>query len=1163
MKKWTPLLTVWLLFALITPVQGQENSSRAREVYLTFQYRGIFNVYVTAYYKDDAFYLPVNELFNLLKIPHQVKQGTLTITGTYPDETPFSINFKTLTATIGGEQQRLAPENLMIREIDYFMRPVVFERLFGLHFTTSFNNLTLDLTADHTVPAVAQYEREQKRQSLDSSRPLYERSHYPLKYGRSYSTLDGAFVDYNISAIYSNSSQLYTFGNSIGAEVLAGDVQGNLFGAFSSRQQSFTTSGLRWRYVNRNSSLFSSAIVGQTSSEGITNRAITGVKISNKPIEPRLLFDRYVVDGTAPPQSEVELYLNNRLIDYQEADQAGNYRFVVPLTYGSTNYEIRIFTPSGNEIRRDSQIQIPFDYIPAGAIDYSISAGRLQDPIFGASERGYVTQARASVGLSNWLTASASTEYLSDYHTGLPSFTGTVNARLFSKYLLSLSANSKNFYRLTSSVVYSSGASWSLGYDYNPGDSRLYNIGGRDHQARLNFFLPVQLGALPLNMRWMSTYQQTGSARFVRYRADLNTRVGQMNIRLGYQDQQAGDFRFRTTGASRITNSYTYALSRSSELPEFLQGMFIRGHVAFLPGVERFEEARLQFSNELLQNGRIQLNFSRNFLLGYNAVGLNLTIDFNKIRTNSTIRSSRSDISVTQNFRGSVAFDSYGDRLLFNNRQQVGQAGAAVRLFVDNNNDGAYQDSVDAVINDPAVRISRAGGRTRVEDGVNYISQLLPYYRYDMEINRSALSNPLLVPEVENFSIITDPNQYKVIEIPFYQSGVVSGAVERVFPDSSRRPMGGLRLILESRYDTTANRSAYRETIRTFSDGSFYTYEVPPGGYRLFIDPEQLAFLDAQSQPDTLRFRIEARAEGDFVEGLQLSVLPRGFHEIPPEPKPDPAPDPQQPDTTVIDTTTKNYRIQLASFASIGEARRYARQAQQQTGLLLNILYNPQSKLYAVRTPLFTNRARAVDTIVSYYKSLNLPKAALVILQKSTPRPDDLRNNTFIQLGAFSTMQRAKTFRDQSASLLDHRLAIWYDEQRGLYSVSVPISDSTKAGRIRKLLADIRSEDRFANAFIKRPRPEQSDIARIGKDIAFKFQIQVTNAAEVDMDELASIVKSHSRSNINQSPHGLIILDNITSWSTVEELQKQLSRMMSDSPAQPIMVIIEENPEEQ
>ncbi len=1050
-----------MLFAIVTPAQAQQNDTSENEVYLSFQYQGIVSVYITTYYKDDQFYLPVSELFNQLGIQHQVNQGSLSISGSYLGEDEFVLDFKRQFARKGETELNFEAEDFLIKEIDYFIRPQLFEQLFGLTFTTDFNNLTLDLETDDTLPVVAQYEREQKRQQIDRQQPLYDQEYYPLQYDRDYGVLDGAFLDYNLSGIYNRNSQLFTFSNAVGAEVLGGDVQGNIFGALSNQQSTITTTGLRWRYVQRNNKYFSNGIIGQTSTEGIANRSMTGFKISNKPVEPRQLFDRYVIDGNVTPQSEVELYLNNRLVDFQEADQSGNYRFVVPLTYGSTNYSVRIFRPSGQSLERNARIQIPFDYLPTGEVDYSLSGGELSNPILGSTERGYIGAASVSAGITEWLTARASSEYLTEYHDNIPSFTGTLNARLFSNYLISANVNSENFYRLTSSVVYSSGASWSLSYDYNPGSRRLYNIGGSDQQARINIFTPFQIGQVPLNIRLSSTYQQNADADLLRYRADLNSRLGRLNIRLGYQDQQIGDLALTTTSASRITNSYTYSLGRFN-VPNLLRGMFLRGQLSYLPGLDRFEEMEFQLSKDVLSTGRIQLTYGHNFIGDFNTLSLNLTVDFNKVRSNTTSRITNSNLSVTQNIRGSVGYDPKANHLMLNNRQQVGQSGAAVRLFIDHNNDGAFQDSTDETVSEPAVRLNRSGGQVNVHKGINYISQLLPYYRYDIEINKGALNNPLLVPDLENFSIVTDPNQYKTIEIPFYLSGVISGRVDRK-RDTTRQGLSGVRLYLESRYDKENSRESYSEEMNTFSDGSFYTYEVPPGKYDLYIDPNQLEFLNAFSNPDTMKIEVEALSGGDFVENLNFTVISK-------------ADTAKQPITATKDTTSFEdveqesetdqelyYKVQLASFYTREKAEEVAVQAAKDLGGSFSVIQNTANGMFAIRGVPLSNRKQAVETIMSYHNS-SYKSSALVVMQnqqKSTVP----KAAKFIQIGAFSSKERAERFAGNSSKELNKETAITYNKTQELYKVYINERFSSAQQR-ELLLSTIRNADSYSNAFI-------------------------------------------------------------------------------------------------
>jgi hypothetical protein len=110
---------------------------------------------------------------------------------------------------------------------------------------------------------------------------------------------------------------------------------------------------------------------------GLTPVAYTGLRLTNEPIEPRFMFGEIPFTGTVPPNSEVELYRNNTLVDFTEADETGYYRFAVPLTYGTSNYNVRVFSPTGEMSEREARLQIPFNFLPPGEVNYYFDAGRL------------------------------------------------------------------------------------------------------------------------------------------------------------------------------------------------------------------------------------------------------------------------------------------------------------------------------------------------------------------------------------------------------------------------------------------------------------------------------------------------------------------------------------------------------------------------------------------------------------------------------------------------------------------------------------------------------------------------------------------------------------------------------------------------------------------
>lgn len=856
----------FLLSGTPDKVYAQESTTE-QEVLLQFRYQGAVNVFASTIYVEDQFYLSVTEFFNALQIHYRIDAGRVLITGRYLDQGDYTIDLPNRRATFNGRTIPLTADDFFISELGIYIAPRVLNDLFGLDFTVDFGNLSISLQTDDTMPVVAQRQRERQRERVNRTQRELYRSFYPLRYDRRRSVFNAGFIDYNFTGNYSSDDKSFLFNTAFGSELAGGDFQGSIFGNYSETSSALRSSNLRWRYGVRENDYLSRIIVGQTTAIGLSSVAYTGVQLSNEPIEPRFLYDQTVFSGSTEPDSEVELYRNNTLVDFQQADASGDYRFVVPLTYGTSSYSIRTYSPTGQMSEREARIQVPFNFIPPGEINYTMNAGRLDNPLSGSLERGFFTQGKVSGGLTNWLTAQGGVEYFEDFQTDLPTFSGGISSRFLTNYLVSLEAANDAFYRANVSVIYPSAASITTEYTYFNRQGGIYNPGRNVSSFRTNIFTPFSIGNFPLFLRWSFTSEERETNRVNRYRVDLNTRLGRANIRLGYRDSQIGTLNFTTSPTARITGSATYTLPRSRRIPRLIRGVFTRAQLNYIPSLQEIEDAEFQLSNNFLQQGRFQISAGRNFVGNFNFFRFGLTFDLNRIRSNTSARSTRGNSVATQSIRGSAGYDSKNRNLIFTNRQQVGRSGVAVRMYIDNNNSGTF-DEGDELIPENAIRIERAGGRTQMRNGINYITQLQPYRQYNLAINKSAISNPLVVPSIENFSIITDPNQYKSIDIPFYTSGIIDGRVNRLV-GGEIRGVGGLRLFL-SQINTPEGIEPHSEELRTFSDGSFYGYEIPPGDYELVPQSSQLEFLNLVANPEKLAFTIEATAEGDFKEGLEI-----------------------------------------------------------------------------------------------------------------------------------------------------------------------------------------------------------------------------------------------------------------------------------------------------
>lgn len=1038
----TSFVPLLFFLALIPASSLKAQSNEEIEVYLDFRHRGVINQVIISYYKDDTFFLPVSELFTLFGIDHTIKG--LVIEGKFGlEQVPYRIDFVRNVINYDGKEYSITVEDYILKELDSYLECNLFYEIFGLDFTIDFNNLALNLETLKELPTIAAAIRNRKRRIVEDNR--FSDVRYDLRFDRQKPFLDGGFIDYNLSSLFSPNQQVYTFNTDLGIQLAGGDLQGTAFGNYTNNNTSFFTDNLRWRYLIRNKPWISHVSIGQRVTDGLSRNNYTGIRISNEPIEPRRLFDEFEIQGNTIPESEVELYLNNALVDFQQADALGNYRFLYPITYGSSLLDLKIYGPTGQVIERSERIQIPFSFQPQGAFNYIVNAGQLENPLLGSVDNPYTVQATGSYGITEWLTAEAGVEYFDGYFNNKPTFSASVSSRLLSKYIVTLEAATEAFYRANLNVIYPNSASLSFDYtEYQTGLS-IYNPSNNDRQIIASAYYPFNIFGLPLNLRASTFTRIRASSESITVRFDANSRIGRMGFRVGFTDRYNGPVNIlNPTNTASIETSATYTISRNRTLPAYLRGAFFRAQMRYQPALSSVQSAEFLLSQNVLGQGRVQVAVGRNFISNFNLISANVIIDFNKIRSSSTFNSNRGVTTMTQNFRGSVGYDTNYNNFLFTSRDQVGRAATAVKLFVDNDDNGVFEKDIDTTIEGEALRVLRSGAISTEKNGVLYFSQMQPYFYYNAEVNKGKIFNPLLVPQFDKFGLITDPNRFKKVEVPFYMSGVIEGVVQQLSSDLSKRGIGGLKLILN------ATDSDYYKEIRTFSDGGFYEYEVPPGNYELYVDRHQLNILNVASKPDTIRFEVKAISEGDFIEGLNFDLVPvQRLDEIE---KDSLESDANIGTTPIIESeqgisinyniqiekrelSKCRYGLQLGAYSTLQRAWSLVNESTAGTAY---VLYNERRQLYAVRSGLYQSLAQSSIMARNAISEL-FPDVSVVNQCYGDVASSFVTDSYFyhLQFGAFSTQDKAEILSNRLLNNVSLETYLTRDTEDNLYKVRI------------------------------------------------------------------------------------------------------------------------------
>lgn len=857
------LFVIALLFLSLNRMNAQQE-----EVLLAFHHSAVGNVYVNSLYNTEtnSIYLPVIELFSLLEINYQPDIKNFTIRGNFiTPNSPYVINLSAMQLLRDKTSYPLTPEDFRIGELDFYLTPKVFEEVFGLTFTVNIDRLVVGLETTQTLPVQERKSRELARQRMEGTE-MYKMN-FPMGYNRKRSIYSGTMIDYSINAEYSANAQTLGYMFTGGMEVLGGDFQGTVYGSNSSNGlYSLAANGLRWRYAIRDNDYISGIMAGQTSTTGLQPMSIKGIALTNDPIEPRQMYETTVVDGSTEPESEVELYVNERLTEFKRADELGYYRFNVPISYGTTRISLRIYTPSGQIIVSDKQMQVPFTFLPKGIVSYNVQAGQTENYSTDSLGQQWIAHGNVAMGLTHWLTGTVGTQFLGnslDPQNLL--YYGSLSARVAKQYLLNLDAAPKKFYRLTGSVIYANNLSMNFIYTRFDGES-LFNSYKATDNLSANLYLPIRYRTFSSGIRIGGEHYILPNSTQTTYRTDFSVRIGKADFRFNYRDNLVSSNNVNNFGQGLLTGAMTYTVARTPGIPVYVRGMYLRAQSMYNVRNKQMQETEFNLSRTFLKTGRIDASVVYSYQTNSMNTRFGLTLDLNALRSVTSAYTSGKKFAARQTLTGSLGWDIPNEIVVPSNRQQVGRAGAAVLMFVDNNNDGHYNTG-DQLLPYRGVKLDRTTNMQIGRDSILRLTQLQSYYKYNLSVNRNAIPDPTLVPIKDNFSFIADPNQFKQIEIPFYRGGIAEGAVY-VERDGKEVGQGGLRIVLK------AVGKDYQTVVRTMSDGNFYVMDLAPGKYTMEVDSIQLGFLNVRCEPAKVEFEIKALSEGDYVEGLIINLIP-------------------------------------------------------------------------------------------------------------------------------------------------------------------------------------------------------------------------------------------------------------------------------------------------
>lgn len=830
---------------LSAPRAFAQTSPEYEEISVYLMVQRVGGIEIPAVYHNQQVYLPVQDIFDFLKIKNIPSAANDSISGFFINqETSYVVDKLHNRIVYAKRIVALQPDDLFRTETGLYLRSNFFGEIFGLDCTFNFRSLSVTLNTKIELPVVRDMRLEFMRNNIirmkgevkadtiiPQSRPLF-------RFGT---------ADWSVVANQEINGESQTrFNLGLGSTIAGGEtniaLQYYANQPFQEKQQYYL-----WRRVNNDNRVLRQVLAGKIASQATSSifSPVVGMQFTNAPTTYRRSFGTYTLSDFTEPDWAVELYVNNVLVDYVKADASGFFTFEVPLMYGSTVVLLRFYGPFGEERSRQQSISVPYNFLPARELQYTVSAGMVEDSVHSIFSR-----ANANYGLGRFMTVGTGVEYLSSVTSG--AFMPFVNTSMRLGSNLLFSGEYTYGVRGKGILNYRTAKNFQVELNYTRYD--------RNQQA-INFNYLEERKAMvsfPIRGRKFSAYSRITLSQNIMPATKYSIAEWLLSgVLLGMSTN------FTTYGMfADQARPYIYSnLSLGLRLP----GKFIlRPQVQFEYTGKQLVLVKGELEKQFLKHGFLNLSYEYNFKTDLQNIQVGFRYDFSVAQTAVTYRRSNAISTMVESARGSFLVDRKTKYAGASNRTSTGRGGIVILPFLDMNGNGRYDKGESKVL---GLRININGGRVEQNkrDSVVRIFDLEPYISYFIELDRSSFDNIAWQMHLKNMSVMVDPNQFKLVEIPISVMGEVSG---NVFLSAAGGDKGLGRIIVDF---YKSDGTFFAKTL-TEPDGYFSFLGLPPGSYTARIDRNQLGKLNMSATPDEIPFTIERTVDGDVKDGLEFVI---------------------------------------------------------------------------------------------------------------------------------------------------------------------------------------------------------------------------------------------------------------------------------------------------
>lgn len=842
-------ISLSILFALLTySVAGfAEGTDPVDQVSLNLNVQQVGSTDISALIINEQAYLPVKELFDYLKIKNVQSNDFNTVRGSLIDpKAAFEIDVLNWRIVFLGKIFTLKTSDIIRTEGELYLRAELYGQIFGLNCLFRFRSLSVTLTTNLQLPAIRDLKLAQMRKNISA---LKGEQKADTTLNNQYPLFALGVADWSVSSSQDNTGNTNTRANFVlGAVVGGGQATANITynsnRPFDQKDQYY-----QWRFVNNEQPFIKQITAGRIFPLSISSiySPVNGVQISNTPTTYRRSFGTYRINNTTEPGWLVELYVNDILVNYTTADASGFYSFDVPIVYGNSAIRTRFYGPWGEERTQEQYVNIPFNFLPVGQVEYTLAAGVVDN-----LAKDILMRTSMSYGLNNYMTIGAGTEFLSGVNAEIPM--AFVNSSIRLTPGLLVSGQYTPGVNVKGTLNYQLPADLQLNVNYTKYD--------REQTAILFNYLEerkVEL-SIPIRTKNFNAYSRFSFNQFVLPKSTItNAQFMTSAVISGVGTNFSTSLLYTDLG-----KPYMYSnLSLTFRLPRNLR---FSPHIQYEYKQKYISSIKAELEKRIGNFGFATLGYEKNIPIKISTLSLGLRLNLSFAQTYASVTQGNRSTMFTQSASGSLLYNSNQHSLSSTSQSNVGKGGLSISAFLDLNRNGR-RDPVEPRA--PGLKLKISGGRTKKNDrdtSIN-VSGLEAYAKYFIQIDPNSFENISWRLNNKLIEVTVEANRYRSIEIPITVAAEASGYVNMIKPAGQSALSGIIVEIYNS-------KSVFICKTLTESDGYFTFMDLAPGKYTARLNEAQLKVL--QLKPgQVLPFEVKLNKDGDIIDGLDFSLQSR------------------------------------------------------------------------------------------------------------------------------------------------------------------------------------------------------------------------------------------------------------------------------------------------